>query len=114
MGGDDADGNGLAEGTKTGIYMTDSIDTNGNGMSDHDEVMVYGTDPLQVDSNADGVTDNNEGGTNSPGCETWLAYKIDGTTAAYATGLTASVYEIAINDNNDDALVAAAVTQQST
>ena len=102
--------------------MTDSIDTDGDGMSDHDEVMVYGTDPLQVDSNADGVTtDNDEGGTNSPGCETWSAYEVDGTTAAYATGLTASVYEIAINNDDDDddkddddAVVVAVATQQST
>jgi hypothetical protein len=94
--------------------MTDSVDTDGDGMSDHDEVVVYGTDPLQVDSNANGVTDNNEGGTNSPGCETWSAYEVDGTMAAYATGLTASVYEIAINDDDDDALVVAAATQQST
>ena len=103
--------------------MADSldVDTDGDGMLDHDEVMVYGTNPLQVDSNADGVTDNNEGGTNSPGCETWLAYEVDGTTAAYAMSLTASVdftYEIAINNNDNDdddnAVVAAVATQQST
>ena len=59
VGGEDADGDGLDDGTETTIGTDPAVaDSDGDGLDDFREYVELGTDPLRPDSDFDGLPDD--------------------------------------------------------